>query len=130
MEYIFGASGNNAIGNRKLQVRIGPSIHSLTICNPNDEVTPHFIDSPYFVGHIVVRIKDFRGITPKDQPIKQATEYFGTKKRLFALQVCGRFKHVSCLDSNALMEGRACQGWMHGWLDSLDSLYCIHSSVS
>ncbi|EGF81903.1 hypothetical protein BATDEDRAFT_34647 [Batrachochytrium dendrobatidis JAM81] len=98
MEYIFGASGNNAIGNRKLQVRIGPSIHSLTICNPNDEVTPHFIDSPYFVGHIVVRIKDFRGITPKDQPIKQATEYFGTKKRLFALQVCGRFKHEYMAD--------------------------------
>ncbi|KAH9271273.1 hypothetical protein BASA83_006595 [Batrachochytrium salamandrivorans] len=93
MEYLFGASGDKAIGSRKLQVRIGPSIHSLSIANPNDEVVPHYIDSPYFVGHIVVRIKDFRGITPPGESVKQATEYFGSKKRLFALQICGRFKH-------------------------------------
>ncbi|KAI8928416.1 hypothetical protein BC831DRAFT_397511 [Entophlyctis helioformis] len=93
MEYLFGASGESAIGNRKLRVRIGPSPQSLAVANPNEEEVPHFIDSPYFVGHIVVRVKNFRGVPPDGEPIKQADDYFGTRKRLFALQVCGRFKH-------------------------------------
>ena len=95
MDFFFGASGNAAIGQRKLRVRVGPSIDKLVITNPNEEDNPHFIDSPYFVGHVLVRIKDFRGYTPDGSEPKQAQEYFGTKKRLFAVQLSGRFKHVS-----------------------------------
>eukprot|EP00842_Homolaphlyctis_polyrhiza_P000734 jgi/Hompol1/1661/HPOL_005674-RA len=98
MDFLFGASGQNAIGNRKLRVRIGPSPQLLTIANPNEEAVPHFIDSPYFVGHVVVRVRNFRGITPDGEPLKQADQYFGTRKRLFALQVCGRFKHEYTAD--------------------------------
>ena len=96
MDYLFGSSSETAQG-RRLQVRIGPSIQSLTLANPNDELNPHFIDSPYFVGYILIRIRNFRGITPNDSEPLQAEEYFGSKKRLFALQVCGRFKHVISL---------------------------------
>ncbi|KAJ3033070.1 hypothetical protein HDV00_006802, partial [Rhizophlyctis rosea] len=93
MDYLFGASGSAAVGERKLRVRVGPSVDKLVIANPNDETNPHFIDSPYFVGHVCVRIKDFRGYTPDGSAPKQSEEYFGTKKRLFAVQLSGRFKH-------------------------------------
>ena len=83
---------------RKLRVRAGPSIDTLTTINPNEEDVPHYIDSPYFVGYVVVRIKSFDGITPDGCTVKQADGYFGTKKRLFAVQICGRFKHECPVD--------------------------------
>ncbi|KAJ3275736.1 hypothetical protein HDV01_007203 [Terramyces sp. JEL0728] len=98
MEYIFGASGEDAVQGRKLQVRIGPSIQSLAIASVNDEANPHFIDSPLFTGNVLVRIKDFKGITPDGKEPKSCAGYFDSKKRLFALQVQGRFKHEYSAD--------------------------------
>lgn len=79
---------------RRLQVRIGSCIENLEIANVNDDSDPHYIDSPYFTGHILVRIKNFDGVTPDGGPSKGSEAYFDQKKRLFALQVSGRFKHV------------------------------------
>lgn len=76
---------------RKLRVRIGPSLHTLTSYTINDDENPHFIDSPYFIGNIVVRIKNFHGISPDPNasPISNIP-YFEKKKRLFSIQLSGR----------------------------------------
>ncbi|KAJ1556592.1 hypothetical protein HK096_000031, partial [Nowakowskiella sp. JEL0078] len=62
--------------------------------NVNDDSNPHFIDSPFFSGNVVIRVKNFKGVTPEKgkEPIP-SSDYFGTKKRLFSIQVSGRFKH-------------------------------------
>ena len=75
---------------KKLQVRIGPSLENLTIAHVNDDSNPHYVDSPYFCGFILPRIKGF----PK-QSSTASEKYFENKKRMFALQVSGRFKHVN-----------------------------------
>ncbi|KAJ3088980.1 hypothetical protein HK102_007479 [Quaeritorhiza haematococci] len=92
LDYIFGTSGEAAVGKRKLRCRIGPSVNNLQVFNVNDDRRPHFVDSPYFTGHVVVRVKNFRGITPEGSDPIPDTDYFGTKKRLFSIQLSGRFK--------------------------------------
>ncbi|KAI8913668.1 hypothetical protein EDD86DRAFT_201189 [Gorgonomyces haynaldii] len=83
---------------KRLRVRIGPSYDHLVLADVNNESVPHYVDSPYFTGHVVVRVKDFKGIAPPKQPIKQANAYFENKKRMFAIQVSGRFKHEHVVD--------------------------------
>ncbi len=124
MDYIFGPSGVDVVKGRKLQVRIGSSIETLSVAKVNDDSDPHFIDSPYFTGFLVVRVKNFEGVIPSNSaegpfavappsssPKTDATDpndknnghhpqgpseaYFQGKKRLFALQLSGRFKHVN-----------------------------------
>ncbi|KAI9099510.1 hypothetical protein DFS34DRAFT_693906 [Phlyctochytrium arcticum] len=91
-------SGAAAIGNRKLRCRIGPSVDALTVANINDTANPHFIDSPYFTGSILVRVKNFKGITPDGSAPIENLPYFDGKKRLFSVQVSGRFKHEYTAD--------------------------------
>jgi hypothetical protein len=79
---------------QKLQVKIGPSIEHLQVADVNSDENPHFIDSPYFVGNILIRIKNFNGITPNNLPPSKSEKYFENKKRLFSIQFTGRFKHV------------------------------------
>ncbi|TPX61396.1 hypothetical protein SpCBS45565_g07291 [Spizellomyces sp. 'palustris'] len=98
LEYLFGASGQAAIGNRKLRCRIGPSLDTLAVANINDEKNPHFIDSPYFTGYVSVRVKNFKGITADGSKPIESLPYFESKKRLFSVQVCGRFKHEYTAD--------------------------------
>jgi Protein of unknown function (DUF1769) len=91
-----GTSPENQIGlrRRRLRVRVGPSLDTLETCDVNNEQNPHFIDSPHFTGNILVRIKDFKGVTPHGGAPKRSDAYFGDKKRNFSVQVQGRFKHV------------------------------------
>ncbi|KAJ1541941.1 hypothetical protein HK405_010308, partial [Cladochytrium tenue] len=89
-EYFFGEAP--AWKGRTLRCRIGPSLSSLETYNVNDDSNPHFIDSPYFVGNVGIRVKNFRGTTPEGTPPIADTPYFGTRRRLFSLQVQGRFK--------------------------------------
>lgn len=93
MEYIFGASGHNATGGRKLRVRIGPDVDHLVVADVNNDKDPIFVDSPFFTGNILVRVKDFHGIIPKGKKLIHSSPYFDDKKRLFSIQVQGRFKH-------------------------------------
>ncbi|KAJ3404071.1 hypothetical protein HDV05_007365 [Chytridiales sp. JEL 0842] len=99
MNYLWGnGDGTPAWHGRKLQVRIGPSLDSLTPYKVNDDSNPHFIDSPYFTGNICIRVKNFNGVTPDgSDPIKDSN-YFGERKRLFSIQVQGRFKHEHTAD--------------------------------
>ena len=95
MDYLIGPSGENAVQGKVLRVRVGPSVHLLQPAAVNDELLPHYIDSPYFVGRVLVRIKNFTGILPKGAKKDSASEaYFAAHKRLFSVQVQGRFKHV------------------------------------
>lgn len=98
---ILGGSSSTSvapeeIGHKVLRVRIGPSIHHLSLAHVNNQEAPHYIDSPYFTGKILIRVKNFKGETPNGAPASQVSEnYFSNHKRLFSIQVQGRFKHVS-----------------------------------
>lgn len=95
MDYFMGTSKESG-PQKGLRVRIGPSRELLTTALVNGESVPHYIDSPYFQGHVLVRIKNFQGHKPAGAPEGAANEdYFGAHKRLFSVQVQGRFKHVS-----------------------------------
>lgn len=95
MNYLFGRSETTkeeTEGPRKLQCKIGPSIPGLSLYNPNEETNPHFIDNEIFTGLVVVRVKDFDGITRDDSPPIPSIPYFESKKRMFSIQLSGRFK--------------------------------------
>ncbi|KAJ3008315.1 hypothetical protein HKX48_008651 [Thoreauomyces humboldtii] len=93
LDFFFGSSGAAAVGNKKLQCRVGPSLETMSVCNVNKESDPHFIDSPYFTGYVGVRVKNFKGVTADGTAPVASLPYFESKKRLFSIQVCGRFKH-------------------------------------
>lgn len=76
----------------KLRVRIGPTIETLVAANVNNEDSPHYIDSPYFIGYIVVRVNNFHGYIPANCEQQSAATYFEGKKRSFSIQISGRFK--------------------------------------
>lgn len=85
------------LSEKKLRVRIGPTLENLQIYNANDDAHPHFVDSEYFCGHIVVRVKKFNGFTPDDtEPLN--TDYFGERRRTFSIQFSGRFKQPQSVD--------------------------------
>ncbi|KAJ3337832.1 hypothetical protein HDU93_000451 [Gonapodya sp. JEL0774] len=78
----------------KLQVRIGPDPENLTVAVVNDAARPHFIQSEHFTGRVFLRIRDFAGVSPSDQPTPSPTTspYFTpTRKRRFSLVLQGRF---------------------------------------
>ncbi|KAI8616375.1 hypothetical protein BC830DRAFT_1063472 [Chytriomyces sp. MP71] len=78
---------------KKLLVRIGSSYQDLQIFNTNDDANPAFIDGPLFCGNVVMRIKNNNnGVTTDSRPSIPSSEYFGTRRRLFSLQLQGRFK--------------------------------------
>ncbi|KAJ3115840.1 hypothetical protein HDU96_011028 [Phlyctochytrium bullatum] len=97
MDYLFGSGP--AWQGRKLRVRVGSSLSNLETVNVNDDSHPHFIDSPYFTGNVAVRVKNFNGVVPEGvkAPIA-SSDYFGTRRRLFSIQVQGRFKHEHTTD--------------------------------
>ncbi|RUP45234.1 hypothetical protein BC936DRAFT_148445 [Jimgerdemannia flammicorona] len=75
-----------------LKVSAGPTKDSLRVLRVNDESHPIEFDSSLFTGRLVVRIRDFAGITPNGtEPIRQL-DYFNNVSRRFSIQVEGRFK--------------------------------------
>ncbi|KAJ3123124.1 hypothetical protein HK098_002167 [Nowakowskiella sp. JEL0407] len=98
LDYLFGSSSTAKAASAEdsakvLRVRVGATVKSLRTINVNDDANPHFVDSPFFSGNVVVRVKNFVGITPKGTDPIESSDYFGTKRRLFSIQVSGRFKH-------------------------------------
>ncbi|KAJ3152156.1 hypothetical protein HDU89_001375 [Geranomyces variabilis] len=98
MDYFFGSSGAAAVGTKRLRCRIGPSLDCMAVAKVNDENNPHFIDSPFFTGYVGVRVKNFKGFTPDGSEPIETLKYFEGKKRLFSVQVQGRFKHEYTAD--------------------------------
>ncbi|EEB07526.1 DUF1769 family protein [Schizosaccharomyces japonicus yFS275] len=76
----------------KVRVRVGPDPEHTQIAWVNHEGRPTEIDGPYWVGRILVRIRDFSGITPDGSAPKRDSEYFKGRSRKFQIQAEGRFK--------------------------------------
>ncbi|CAG8447193.1 8310_t:CDS:2 [Diversispora eburnea] len=66
------------------------STHSVILVN--DDANPLFIDTPYFVGRICVRVRDFKGIVPPGKTRRSSSPYFEGNKEQYSIQVQGRFK--------------------------------------
>jgi hypothetical protein len=125
MNYLFGDSGVAATKGRRLRVCVGPSPATLSVHPVNRAATPHYIDSPWFCGHVAVRVKGFAGVLPDGDGAAGAPAasgggddaaavvgpsdelYFEGKKRLFSIQVSGRFKQVGRLLPYEEREGDA-----------------------
>jgi hypothetical protein len=101
MNYLFGSNSTEPDKeHRKLQCRIGGSIDSLALYNPNDESNPHFIDNEIFCGLVVVRVKDFDGITRDNIPPIPTIPYFESKKRMFSVKKLFNSRSNSLDDSS------------------------------
>jgi len=80
-----------------LRVRIGPNNDILTLCDVNNDTKPLFVYNDNFIGNVVVRVVNFSGVTPENTPPIPMSDYFGKRKRLFSVQIQGRFrKDWSC----------------------------------
>lgn len=71
---------------------IGPSRDKMEIAHVNDSSRPTIIDSDYFVGRVLIKIRDFEGITPDNSPPIRDHVYFDGRSRKFDIQIEGRFK--------------------------------------
>ncbi|EGG03239.1 uncharacterized protein MELLADRAFT_109368 [Melampsora larici-populina 98AG31] len=78
--------------NKKLRISIGSSRDTLQIAHVNDSTKPTIIDSDIFVGRVLVKIKDFDGITPDGSNPIHDHVYFDGRSRKFDIQIEGRFK--------------------------------------
>ncbi|KAK4699146.1 hypothetical protein P7C70_g7119, partial [Phenoliferia sp. Uapishka_3] len=76
----------------KLRVLIGPNRFSTTIASVNDIANPTIINTPEFVGRVVVYVKDFVGVTPDGGPPIKDCSYFDGRSRKFSILIEGRFK--------------------------------------
>lgn len=91
----------------KLYVRVEPMHIPSRSANPklsclahvNDDLHPILVHNEHFTGHIVFRVRHFRGWTPLDErtgkpkpPIPDCPHYFEGHKRTFSLQISGRFR--------------------------------------
>jgi hypothetical protein len=77
---------------KKLMVRIGSTLQDLQLVNPNDEENPIVIKNNHFNGFCLIRIKNFKGLIPKDLKPIGGEEYFVGKKHRFSLMIQGNFK--------------------------------------
>jgi hypothetical protein len=78
---------------KELRVRVGTDVNTLAPVRVNDEESPHYCESPIFIGSIVVRLKEFKGFSP-DNVKRQCEEYFKDKTRNFSIQLTCRFLDV------------------------------------
>ncbi|EPY50004.1 DUF1769 family protein [Schizosaccharomyces cryophilus OY26] len=76
----------------KLKVNIGSDPGHTQIAWVNHEGRPTEVDGPFWVGRILVRVRDFDGITPDGSPPKSDSIYFRGRSRKFQIQAEGRFK--------------------------------------
>jgi Protein of unknown function (DUF1769) len=62
--YIFMTQTTLTVEDYILRVRAGPNHTQLITVNVNDEFTPIIIDNEHFSGYLIVRMLDFKGVTP------------------------------------------------------------------
>lgn len=103
-------SENIPVYPKKLYIRCTDLVHPTrsaegidNVIYVNNDYRPHLINNDYFTGHIVLRIKDFGGVTPlradsSSAPVITNTDYFLDHNRTFSIQVTGRFKHAWTAD--------------------------------
>ncbi|PLW58065.1 hypothetical protein PCANC_00624 [Puccinia coronata f. sp. avenae] len=77
---------------KRLKIMIGPNRQEMEITHVNDSSQPTIIDSEYFVGRVLIKIRDFEGITADGSPPIRNHVYFDGRSRKFDIQIEGRFK--------------------------------------
>ncbi|KAI9324166.1 hypothetical protein DFJ73DRAFT_966528 [Zopfochytrium polystomum] len=75
-----------------LRIRVGTSIDSMVVCNPNDEAHPIRIQSDSFDGYFLIRVHNFQGVVPDGATRIPTCKYFEGHRRLMSVQFQGRFK--------------------------------------
>lgn len=77
---------------KKLKISIGSHRDTVQVAYVNDSSRPTIINSDLFVGRVLVKIRDFDGITPDGSPPIRDHVYFDGRSRRFDIQIEGRFK--------------------------------------
>ncbi|EFP74669.2 uncharacterized protein PGTG_00625 [Puccinia graminis f. sp. tritici CRL 75-36-700-3] len=77
---------------KRLKIMIGPNREEMEIAHVNDSSQPTIINSEYFVGRVLIKIRDFEGITADGSPPIRNHVYFDGRSRKFDIQIEGRFK--------------------------------------
>ncbi|OAV92567.1 hypothetical protein PTTG_27602, partial [Puccinia triticina 1-1 BBBD Race 1] len=77
---------------KRLKIMIGPNRQQMEIAHVNDSAQPTIINSEYFVGRVLIKIRDFEGITHDGSPPIRNHVYFDGRSRKFDIQIEGRFK--------------------------------------
>jgi Protein of unknown function (DUF1769) len=79
----------------RLRVRAGPSYDTATHVNVNinDPSEPTFIESEFFTGHIVVRVRDYHGVPGANGVISHDEEYFHDTKDTCSIMFGGWFHY-------------------------------------
>ncbi|KNZ57150.1 hypothetical protein VP01_2228g1 [Puccinia sorghi] len=84
---------------KRLKIMIGPNREEMEIAHVNDSSQPTIINSEYFVGRVLIKIRDFEGITSDGSPPIRNHVYFDGRSRKFDIQIEGRFKRREGVES-------------------------------
>lgn len=81
----------------RLQIKIGSSYTDLKPAYVNDSSKPTEVDNDFFTGHVVVRVKNYKGLTPDNSQAKALDEeYFSATSDTSSVQFLGTIKaHVN-----------------------------------
>jgi hypothetical protein len=84
-----------SLKNLRLRVRAGPSYDRATHVNVNvnDPTEPTLIQSENFMGHVVVRVRDYVGVPGERGVIEEDEEYFSETKDTCSIMFGGWFQH-------------------------------------
>ena len=84
-----------ALKRLRLRVRAGPSYDRSTHVNVNvnDVNEPTLIESEYFTGHVMVRVRDYAGVPGKAGIIEEDEEYFSETKDTCSIMFGGWFHY-------------------------------------
>lgn len=77
----------------RLKISVGSSYKDLSTAHVNDSSRPTHVDNTFFVGDIVVRVKNFKGLTPDNEPAKETDQtYFEATSDTSSVQFVGTVK--------------------------------------
>ena len=84
-----------SLRNLRLRVRAGPSYDraSHIPVNVNDPTAPTPIQSEFFTGHIVVRVRDYVGVPGENWEISVDEEYFSQTRDTCSIMFGGWFEY-------------------------------------
>ncbi|KAJ3108482.1 hypothetical protein HDU97_001189 [Phlyctochytrium planicorne] len=81
-----------------LTIKVGSTVDTLQICNPNDEDRPIRISNPEFEGQVLVRVNNFHGVVPPGCRPIPTSPYFEGHRRKMSFQFQGKFERAYTAD--------------------------------